>query len=247
MPLSPNLVEKSNSILSEALQERNLHLGFETPETTSDLKGFCPSFIKGLESFVFDIFENDSPTEMKVLAARDVNTGKPVGYICWQNIDKDEIRSWMKVFSSKGGRKALTHSEGSTQLVLAPLNAGSPQWIDQNGWIKIELMAVDPNHQGQRIGGILLAAALAFAVVHDHKSHAVLQVAGGEKNTRASNLYKRFNFDFHQGEFNLPNDNLMVLWDIKEALRGLQWEDFHLKDLEHVENHPQLTEKGTTV
>lgn len=39
---------------------------------------------------------------------------------------------------------------------------------DVDGWIKIELICIDPNSQHHHIGSLLLAAALAFAVVQVH-------------------------------------------------------------------------------
>lgn len=36
---------------------------------------------------------------------------------------------------------------------------------DTSGWIKIELVCINPKYQGQQLGSLLLAAALAFAVV----------------------------------------------------------------------------------
>jgi len=246
VPLEASLVTKSNGILAEALEERSLRLTFETASSAGDLHGLSPSFIKSLEDMVFDIFENDEPEEMRILSVRDINTGKPVGFICWQDLSSKEIGEWLKACSQKKPEPKLLRDSGrkcsEPSHMLAHRTAPSAELLDQNGWIKIELMAVDSSRQGEKIGAILLAAALAFAA-SNHQSHAVLQVAGGSQNVPAANLYKKFHFNFAQEHFNVPNDHLMVLWDIREALRSLNWDEFLLTHITDQINQLSLQSK----
>jgi len=224
--------------LAEALQERSLQLTFETASSTGDLHGLSPPFIKSLEDMVFDIFENDDPEEMKILSVRDIQTGKPVGFICWQDLSSKEIGEWLKAYSDKKPEPKLLRDSGrkcSEPSHMLAHRVSPVEWLDQNGWIKIELMAVESSRQGEKIGALLLAAALAVAASR-HQSHAVLQVAGGSQNVPAIHLYQKFHFTFAQECFNMPNDHLMVLWDIKEALTSLNWDDFLLT---HVQNQVQ--------
>jgi hypothetical protein len=44
----------------------------------------------------------------------------------------------------------------------------------------------------------------------ENKSHALLQVAGGQSNIPAVKLYQKFEFVDGKEEFNSPNDNLLV-------------------------------------
>jgi hypothetical protein len=46
--------------------------------------------------------------------------------------------------------------------------------------------------------------------VQESKSHALLQVAGGKSNARAVELYKKFQFNWAEQYFEIPNDNIMV-------------------------------------
>jgi hypothetical protein len=48
--------------------------------------------------------------------------------------------------------------------------------------------------------------------------------AGGNQNVPAIRLYERFGFtSTEKSQFNAPNDNLFVLWDIHNSLQSIDW------------------------
>jgi ribosomal protein S18 acetylase RimI-like enzyme len=105
---------------------------------------------------------------------------------------------------------------------LAPVNQMNAANINR-GWIKIELLATLPCATGQRIGTILLSAALVYAARH-RKNKGLLHVAGGNANIPAIQLYQKFGFHSVPPEyFNQPNKEMFVLLDINRILRRLDW------------------------
>jgi len=247
VPLDSSIISNSRNILQEALNERSLQLRFETPETAKDLKCICPPYVNNLEKLIFELFIEDQEESLRLLSLRDVNTKDTVGFIFWRNISEEEMKTWSKNIHTKN-QKALPiqyHELASNlnnmkishppQHVLVRSNsAKSPEddfdETNLTGWIKIELMCVRKDKTGMKLGSILLAAALAFAAIKEGKTHGVLQVAGGESNNSAYELYKKFHFEDGKEYFNNPNNNLMVLWNIRHALETLNWEGFLMKN-----------------
>lgn len=237
VPVDSIAIDKSQSILLQALEEKHLTLHVETPESCSDLKGLSPSFVSGLEKLVISIYSSGDD-DMRLLSVRDAE-GKPAGFIFWRNLDKQEMSEWIKpeyqnATAKSRGRNVLQNSRDLSKQEFAhvlSLSTGiekEPE-VPTEGWIKIELMCVSQAMQGQHIGTILLAAALFYSFYKESKSHALLQVAGGTKNSRAVELYKKFQFNWAEQYFEVPNDNIMVLWEIKRMIETFRnWNELTL-------------------
>eukprot|EP01125_Pyxidicula_operculata_P019610 TRINITY_DN711_c0_g1_i2.p1 TRINITY_DN711_c0_g1~~TRINITY_DN711_c0_g1_i2.p1 ORF type:complete len:154 (+),score=9.99 TRINITY_DN711_c0_g1_i2:349-810(+) len=143
----------------------------------------------------------------------------------WLKYSADEISEYLSLSDSMN---KLRLSHPPTHLLTKPEDK-----VQLNSWIKIELVCVASNHQGEKLGSILLAAALVFSYVLDKKKHSLLQVAGGEENQSAIHLYTKFQFERAQDFFNKPNQNIMVLWNIRNALESLRAEEFLLEPLKN--------------
>lgn len=234
VPIDSVAIDKSQSILLQALEEKHLTLHVETPQSCSDLKGLSPSFVSGLEKLVISIYSSGDE-DMRLLSVRDAQ-GKPAGFIFWRNLDKQEMSEWIKpeYQHSPRGENVLQNSRDPSKKEFAhvlSLSTGTEkeEEVATEGWIKIELMCVSQAMQGQHIGTILLAAALFYSYFQESKTHALLQVAGGTKNSRAVALYKKFQFNWAEQYFEVPNDNIMVLWEIKRMIEAFRnWNELTL-------------------
>jgi len=236
VPIDSHVIEKSQFILQSALEEKHLSLHIETPKTCKELQGLSPSFVSGLEKLIISIYESGDE-ELRLLSVRDTKTGLPVGFIFWRNLEQQEMAEWIKSSYqdqyNKPKRKELTEKKiipihESVNILSLSQEIIQNKKLPTTGWIKIELMCVSQQMQGQHIGTMLLAAALFYCYFQESKTHAVLQVAGGKTNTRAIELYKKFNFGPADEYFEIPNDNIMVLWEIEKMIQGLHWNEFTL-------------------
>jgi len=196
---------------------------------------------------IFSLFIEDKEESLRLISLRDIKTKETVAFIFWRNIDEDEMKKWIKSMSlplivdkeindlSSNLNQINIGSAPQHALVSAKANSSDSPLeslaIDLQGWIKIELMCVRDDKTGMKLGSILLAAALAYAVSKEGKSHGILQVAGGPKNVAAVQLYRKFNFEEGKQYFNPPNTNLLVLWDIRKVFLELNWEGFLLRDV----------------
>lgn len=140
-----------------------------------------------------------------LLTATDVESGSLAGAVFWRDLPTDEVREWLE------SPRSCAHTRE-----IAPR---------ATSWTKIELLETAPDFRGHRLGSLLLAAALAYSVVRQHKKSAVLQLAGGSNNVAGSRLYRKFGFEPSTGVFGPPNENLHVLWDIEHSLRDLRIRD----------------------
>jgi len=245
LPLDQTLVRRGQSLIADALAERGLQLSLETPETAKSLRRVCSTDLKRLETLVFELFIEDQADDLRLLSLREQATGATVGFIFWRILTAIEMQAWLKSFHhpnnavgeliaqmsalslSPGGNHML-QSADKHPVVSPPTGISLYKQPDSDGWIKIELVCVDPRQRQRQLGSLLLAATLTFAAVQENKSHAVLQVAGGSKNEAALALYDKFGFRRADDHFNPPNANLYALWDIREALAALNWEGFLL-------------------
>lgn len=82
---------------------------------------------------------------MHMLSLRDEkNGGKIVGVIFWRDMLGSEMRDW-----------SLIKEEHQRSLVKNDAF---------EGWMKIELVCTSPQYYGKRIGSLLLASALVWAL-----------------------------------------------------------------------------------
>jgi len=229
VPLDNIIVSNSQHILQEALRERSLTLRFETPTTAKELKPICPQSVKNIESLIFEMFIEDQEESLRLLSLKDTKTQEMVGFIFWRNIDETEMKMWLKkIFPKKVTEEEITEKEITQKLknihlsqpprhALVSSQNKLPEHTmesysgDLNGWIKIELMCVRSDKAGMKFGSILLAAALAFAVVKEGKTHGILQVAGGKQNISAYELYKKFQFEDGKEYFNSSQRKLTCI------------------------------------
>eukprot|EP01118_Nematostelium_gracile_P010857 TRINITY_DN3798_c0_g1_i1.p1 TRINITY_DN3798_c0_g1~~TRINITY_DN3798_c0_g1_i1.p1 ORF type:complete len:241 (+),score=55.25 TRINITY_DN3798_c0_g1_i1:22-744(+) len=208
------------------ISKRNYSLVVETPDSAEKIwkryGTLCGSFVsEELESIVWESFIEDlDDGRMHCLTIRDEkNDSEVCGVIFWRDLLESEMREW-------------TEDIPSSESAVVNKNAF-------DGWIKIELVCTAPKYLGRRIGTMLMAAALVWAAKH-RQTHSILHVAGGHKNVPAKRLYERFGFvETDKNQFNQPNDNLFVLWDINNSLQSIDWKTLLQPKLEG-EIHTEL-------
>ncbi|CAB9502439.1 expressed unknown protein [Seminavis robusta] len=129
-----------------------------------------------------------------------------------QMVRGESIR-WLEVASSDAARRnSLLRSS------TAPLERLT------HSWVKIELLAVHPDHFKRHIGTLLMACAM-YRAYQKGDDHMILHVAGGHENVPALRLYEKFGFlPVPQGTvFHKPDKDLFVLGHVGESLQRLCW------------------------
>ena len=93
-----------------------------------------------------------------------------------------------------------------------------------HSWVKIELLAVHPDHWKQHVGTLLMACTM-YQAHQQGGDRMILHVAGGKENVPAQRLYDKFGFvEVPQGTvFHKPDGDLFVLGHVGESLQQLCW------------------------
>ncbi|PRP85936.1 hypothetical protein PROFUN_06058 [Planoprotostelium fungivorum] len=200
---------------------------------TDDRLNRLVSLMHSEERIVWDGFVNDDyGPDMHLLTLRDKTSHFVCGVVFWRDLEREEMKEWIddtklkhsQLLESRDEKRQLTSSSNSSAALSSSQERQYPTIIPPSvndkelyeSWIKIELVATHKSRYGQRVGTILLAAALLYAIKMK-KKHSVVHVAGGEDNIAASKLYRRFGFQSPEEQvFNKPNNFLNILWNIRE-------------------------------